>query len=267
MTATSLTPLVSIIIPTYNMAEWLPYTIQSCLEQQHRPIEIIVVDDGSTDNTREVLESISKSNPIKYIKILHTGAPSRPRNVGFTNSSGSLIQFLDADDLIHPEKISHQVLQILSSSATPVAYCDYLFFSGNPPKNLRRLGPIHTAAWPHSLEQQFRQYTVNHRFLYPRIVLEQSGLFDETMTHAEDLDLWLRLLILGVGFIYDPKPFALYRERHGVSMSNPSAQTQGYLKVLLKAELMLRDSNRLANYLNEIIDLRTELTEQLRNLA
>jgi glycosyltransferase involved in cell wall biosynthesis len=248
------------------MAEWLPFTIQSCLEQEHRQIEIIVVDDGSTDSTKEVLESISGSIPLEYIKILHTGAPSRPRNIGFCHSSGSFIQFLDADDIILPKKLSRQVLQIQNSSTTSVAYCDYLFFSGNPPKNLRRFGPTHRAAWPRSFGEQFRQYTVHHRFLYPRTVLDKYGLYDETMTHAEDLDLWMRLLIHDVSFVYDSTPMALYRERHGVSMSNPVAQTQGILTALLNAEMTLRSRDRLANYLADIIELRDELTEQLTKL-
>ena len=103
--------LVSVIIPTYNRAPLLVHTLESVRLQTYRPIELIVVDDGSTDDTRDVVrrfkESAGGDLEVKYIAQTNRGA-AVARNRGLEECIGEFIQFLDSDDLLHPEKISAQ---------------------------------------------------------------------------------------------------------------------------------------------------------------
>ncbi|MCF8070632.1 MAG: glycosyltransferase [Desulfobacterales bacterium] len=101
-------PLVSVIITTYNRAGLLRQAIESVLEQTYDCIEIIVVDDGSTDNTEKVVESF-KSTKIQYIWTTNWGGPARPRNIGIRRARGEFIAFLDADDYWKAEKLEVQL--------------------------------------------------------------------------------------------------------------------------------------------------------------
>ena len=95
------TPLVSIVVPVYNAEKYIKQTIQSILDQTYSNIEIIIVDDGSTDLTRKLAEEISENNSIvKVISKINNGCPSA-RNEGIKASNGDFIQFVDADDSLH----------------------------------------------------------------------------------------------------------------------------------------------------------------------
>ena len=99
---------VSVIIPTYNRAELLDEAIRSVLGQSYENLEIIIVDDGSTDNTREVVGSI-RDKRIKYIWTDNWGGPARPRNIGIRAAQGNFIAFLDADDYWKEKKLEVQM--------------------------------------------------------------------------------------------------------------------------------------------------------------
>ena len=99
--------MISVIIPTYNREKFLPATIDSVLRQTYSDYEIIVVDDGSTDGTQEVIEKLY-GGKLKYI-YKNNGGPASARNVGLKNASGNYIAFLDSDDLWFPEKLETQI--------------------------------------------------------------------------------------------------------------------------------------------------------------
>ena len=100
-------PLVSVIIPAFNSAGLLAETLDSVLGQTYRDLEILVVDDGSTDDTAKVVEAYG--DQVRYFKQDNWGGPSRPRNVGVQNAGGSLIAIFDSDDLMMPDKIETAV--------------------------------------------------------------------------------------------------------------------------------------------------------------
>lgn len=102
--------LVSVIIPTYNSSSTIEQCIQSCLDQDHENLEIIVVNDGSTDNTLEVINSL-KEDRLHVINQLNRGC-SDAKNTGLKNANGSYIQYLDADDYLSKDKISSQLIKI-----------------------------------------------------------------------------------------------------------------------------------------------------------
>lgn len=104
-------PLVSVIIPAYNVEKFIGETLCSVLNQTYNNFEIIVVDDSSTDQTASVVNKfIQTDNRIKYFKIDHVGQPAIPRNFGISKANGELIAFLDSDDLWGKNKLAEQVL-------------------------------------------------------------------------------------------------------------------------------------------------------------
>src|SRR3954453_9764650 len=102
-----MTPLVSILVPAYNAERWLVDTLKSCLAQTWPRIEVIVVDDGSSDRTLEIARTFERRS-IKVVAQPHQGAPVA-RNRALAAAQGTFVQWLDADDLLHPEKIAKQM--------------------------------------------------------------------------------------------------------------------------------------------------------------
>jgi glycosyltransferase involved in cell wall biosynthesis len=223
------TPIVSVIIPAYNAAETISATLACCRGQTFRDYEVVVIDDGSCDETVDhvINERHLSRSPVRVESLSHTGNPGKVRNRGLTIATGRYVQFLDADDVITSDKLSVQVAAIKSASdpESTVAYCDYRFFAEDAVRcTIERRGPPDGVYWPDDIARQFALYTVIHRFLYPRALLESVEGFDEDLTHTEDLDLWLRLLISGAIFVYQSKPMAYYRERVGHSVSHPEQE-------------------------------------------
>ncbi len=116
--------LASVIIPTYNRARLLTEAMDSVLAQTYRPIELIVVDDGSTDHTRKAIEQWSSKcadDHLFRLSHFHQGNKGAPaaRNLGLVQSHGEYIQFLDSDDILHPEKIERQAAELRECPALP----------------------------------------------------------------------------------------------------------------------------------------------------
>ena len=101
-------PLVSVVLTTYNRADLISETIESILSQTFRNFELIVVDDGSTDNTEEVVRSYNDER-VHYIKTDNWGGPAKPRNIGIKKAKGEYIAFCDDDDLWLPNKLEVQL--------------------------------------------------------------------------------------------------------------------------------------------------------------
>ena len=113
-------PLVSVIIPTYNRAQYICEAVDSVLAQTYRNIEVIVVDDGSTDNTEEILRQYDSK--IKYV-FQNNAGPSAARNNGIKQARGDLLAFLDSDDIWLPEKLERQVQLMKQSRNTGLVSC------------------------------------------------------------------------------------------------------------------------------------------------
>lgn len=113
-------PLITVVIPTYNRAKLVEEAISSVLSQTYENFELFVIDDGSTDNTKAVIQQISDSR-LKYIYINNSGGPARPRNIGIKNAKGKYIAFLDSDDIWMPNKLETQVKEFDESSNCGIA--------------------------------------------------------------------------------------------------------------------------------------------------
>lgn len=184
-------PLVSVIIPTFNRARLVSQSIESVIAQTYANLEVLVIDDGSTDATQAVVSSIDDRR-IRYIEQENRGVSSA-RNHGVEVSRGELVAFLDSDDLWERRKIEQQV-RLFSNQKTGWAYCNVRFF-GTP--KVEKYDSLFTYIAP------ARGMILGDLFMRPRILLsslivrrsclEQIGGFNESYSYAEDQDLFLRL--------------------------------------------------------------------------
>lgn len=202
--------LVSVIIPAYNAARFLPQAIESVLEQTYKNIQVIVVDDGSTDDTERVV----RKYPVRYIKIKRSGGPATPRNIGIKNANGKLIAFLDSDDVWLPGKLKEQIdfmnkgkLDFVSSNAQVIdgkgktIRDSYLGEAKVPSGHV--FGPLYQ-----------NNFIITSSVLAKKTCLEEAGPFDKGLEGAEDYDLWLRLARLcRFGFL--SQKLLRYREHSG----------------------------------------------------
>ncbi len=180
---------VSVVIPTYNRANMLREALESVLRQSFQPTEVLVVDDGSTDLTKEVVASFGNKR-IRYLSFSNSGVSSA-RNKGWRSALGDWVAFLDSDDLWLPQKLQRQIQAVDSRADVPLCYTDEIWIRHN-----RRVNPCKHHAkhsgwiFQHCLA---RCIISPSSALIRRDVLEEMGGFDESMPACEDYDLWLRL--------------------------------------------------------------------------
>jgi glycosyltransferase involved in cell wall biosynthesis len=205
-------PLVSIIIPTYNCAPYIHEAIESVLAQTYKNNEIIVVDDGSTDNTQEIIRPFLKK--ILYIKQENSG-PSAARNVGIKKSKGDYIAFLDADDHYLPPRIELMVNMLQEDKDLGFASADVNFFEDQTVilKCLMKKEKKVATGWIYD-KLIIDNYVSTLTVTIKRHCFNKSGYFDPSFNHGEDYDLWLRL---AKNFKYEflEEPLAEHRIREG----------------------------------------------------
>ncbi|MED5435831.1 MAG: glycosyltransferase [SAR324 cluster bacterium] len=182
-------PQVTVILPSWNRADWLKKSIDSVLEQTFRDFELIVVDDASTDSTQEILTSYSgKIRSITFSKNLGVSAA---RNAAVKNCDSEWVAFLDSDDFWHPHKLQKQIAQTVIRAECPIHFTDEIWIRNgvrvNPKKKHQKL-----EGWifKPSLELCLMSPST---VLLRRELFDVHGLFDETLPICEDYDLWLRL--------------------------------------------------------------------------
>lgn len=237
-------PLVSIIIPTFNGRPWIRDAIDSALAQSYPYTEVIVVDDGSTDGTDDLLLE-TYGVRIRYHRQENRGL-SGARNAGIALARGRYVQFLDADDLLLPRKIEQQVEALESHARYTVAYCDFAFIQGatvTPIESGFRDRYVSGDAWAALLNDNF---IVVHAALARLADVRAVGGFDEGLRASEDYDLWLRLADRGRTFLHTPGVLVLYR-RTGSSMSaDARRQIASTIEVIEKAS-RLRAGDKLTD--------------------
>jgi len=188
MTGRSKKPEVSVIIPTYNRAWVLKEAIDSVLAQEFRDFELIVVDDGSTDNTPQILEFYAQD--LTVIRQPNRGV-SAARNRGIVAANGRLISFLDSDDLWLPRKLSSQVNFFNSNPEVVINQTEEIWI-----RNGVRVNPKTRHHKPSGMifEQSLALCLVSpSAVMMKRSLFDAVGLFDEDLPACEDYDLWLRI--------------------------------------------------------------------------
>jgi glycosyltransferase involved in cell wall biosynthesis len=210
--------LVSVIIPTYNRAKLLEQALESIKNQTYRPIECIVVDDGSTDNTFEVINSFkyyqADSFRIKYIKQTNSGA-QHARNNGTVASTGEFIQYLDSDDLLYAEKLQQQVEYFKTHAMVDGVYGDW-------DKGLPDMKELIKGVQEADLLTQFigKQCIHTLSFLFKRKAIGIIGPWDIEIKRNQEIDYHLRGVIEGCNFHYIPIHTGLWRTHDGERIAN-----------------------------------------------
>jgi glycosyltransferase involved in cell wall biosynthesis len=204
--------LVSIIIPCYNYAHLINETLDSILLQTYANWEVLVVNDGSTDNTLEVVSHYQKNDDrIRYISITNSG-PSRARNVGIEASKGEFLMFIDADDLMPPPKLESHIKHFEKFPELDISYSDGLYFDERYPEILYRRGSLRNQVWiPKLINKKGFQviYELLRRNIMPicsplfrKRVINNVGLLDEDYYYMEDWDYFVRSAFAGYVFGY-----------------------------------------------------------------
>jgi glycosyltransferase involved in cell wall biosynthesis len=242
-------PKVSIIIPTYNRAHLIKQSVQSVLEQSFQDFEIVIVDDGSADNTGQVISDMGRPEKIIYIYQENQGR-SKARNKALQISTGRYIAFLDSDDVFLPNKLQVQVDYLDSYPDIGMVYasaaCDDEF--GNP------LGFTYQASAQGHIYQQIAFYipltVILPTVMIRREIIERVGHFDENLNRFEDTDYWRRISrICLVGAI--PQVLCRIKTHSGNSLvaQNPTILVNDVKKYVNK--VLLEDANESSSFLSQ----------------
>jgi glycosyltransferase involved in cell wall biosynthesis len=258
-----MTPLVSIIIPCYNAERWLEATLKSALTQTWPHTEVIVVNDGSRDGSLAVAQRFA-ARGVQVIDRPNAGA-SAARNHGLRLARGDLIQFLDADDLISPEKIGAQVELLRASPAGTVATCAWGRFQEDPATArfvdeavFRDFAPVDFLVLAGDTGAMMHPSC----WLLPRAVVDRAGPWDESLSLNDDGEYFARTLLASAGMAYSPAGRSYYRSGLPGSLSQQRgerARRSQFRSIelitqhLLAAENSPRTRRAAANYFQRYI--------------
>lgn len=237
-------PKISVIIPTYNREDFICETIQSVLNQTYKDFEIIVIDDGSTDNTKKRLEPY-----LSKIKLIDQKNHERAisRNKGVKNSTGEYIAFLDSDDLWTKDKLEKQVEVLENKKDIILVYGQCLRINENSKKI--KIAKRQTEGFSGNVFEKllFRNFIASPTPLIRRKIFENTPGFKTKYIPYEDWEYWIRLSLLG-DFFFIPKPLAYYRIHPEQSVKLTNAK-----KIEEVTTLLLEDSFKLKEIKPEII--------------
>jgi len=231
--------LISVIIPCYNQANYLPDALESVSAQTYKNCECIIINDGSNDSTDELaLKWIKKDNRFKYIKKNNEGLASA-RNAGLAVIKGIYLQFLDADDVIDREKFNLQVLALNNSKFYALSYCDYFTsteFDLLKEYPSRYISPVfRTGKYITELINDWeKKISIPvHCFLFKSQIFQDNSIFfNESLPNHEDWECWMNVFALNPEVIFIDAKLATYRI-HTDSMCYDKKQMKaGFLKAI-----------------------------------
>jgi len=228
-------PTVSVIIPTYNMARYLPEAIESVLNQSFKDFEIIVVDDGSTDNTKPIIESFQ--DKIIYLYQSNRGE-SAARNLGIKKAHGEFLAFLDADDKWLPDKLNLQVEVFKNNPTIGMVACGAMgidesgkFIKQYVPKNFASHNSLLKAL---SISQIIPGSSSG--VLVRKKCFETVGFFDEKIKIGPDWDMWLRIAKkFNIYFI--EKPLVLIRKHRNKPEFRTPINEEHYVSIVIEKNI------------------------------
>lgn len=207
---------ISVIIPTYNYARYLPATLDSVFRQTFTDLEVIVVDDGSTDNTKDILQPYIHDERIRYIYQENRGL-SAARNTGIRSSQSPFITFLDSDDLFTPRKLEVLRQEFERHPEAGLVYGNHVLWTGQHLYRQPRF-PHGQAPSGWILPQLFTHPVMSvPAVLVRRECFDRAGFFDESLTAVEDWDMWMRIAVLYP--MYYVNDVVTYVRVHANSMS------------------------------------------------
>ncbi|MDA2921966.1 glycosyltransferase family 2 protein [Patescibacteria group bacterium AH-259-L07] len=187
-------PLVSIIIPTYNQGDLLPRALRSVLKQTFQDFEIIIVDDGSVDNTKKIVEEFQKKDGrIKYFWQKNSGGAAKPKNVGIRNSLGEYIAILDSDDEWFPQKLENQINLFKTSNNSRLGFvsCNAIYVYEKNKKQIKFKIPRYKKVLEKTLADDYMGS--GSGMVIKKSVFKNVGLFDENLKSAQDAEMRIRM--------------------------------------------------------------------------
>lgn len=255
-------PKISIIIPAYNTSRYITKAIESALEQTEQNIEVIVVDDASTDNTVEVVKSFTD----KRLKILvneTNKGPSYSRNRALKEAKGEWVALLDSDDWYAPNRLEVLLNVAIAENADIIADDIYLISDGaespsetcfsNKKMNINKIKKI-DAAYLIDFNLGITKPVIKRDFL-----IFNSLQFDEKIKYEEDLLLFLLCLVNGASFIILPEPYYYYRTRSGSLMTEQAEFYEQAYKTnlyLLEQEVIKKNSKLAASLSRRLSNIK-----------
>jgi glycosyltransferase involved in cell wall biosynthesis len=224
-------PRVSVVIPAHNAAAFLERALRSIETQTFNDYEIILVDDGSTDGTAEIAQSVEG---LRYLHQSNRGQ-AVARNQGLIEADGDLIAFLDADDEWLPEKLERQVT-FMDERQMRISYTDTYFLAGGKRIRYSKIAHVYKGQILVPLLEQWLEnsfITINTVIAEKRL-LDEVGGFDEDAPFVsnEDYGLWLRVALSGTSFGYLDVPLAVYYRGHSSHSSDSIAMLERYSQAL-----------------------------------
>jgi len=186
-------PVISVIIPTHNYSKFLPEAVESVLNQTFSDFELIIVDDGSSDDTAAVVEPYLRDCRVRYFYQDNKGL-SAARNAGIKAAKGEFIALLDSDDVWMPTKLERQIQLFKDKPDVALVYCMVEHID----ENGKALPHI---SWPHKVGATYRDLMYmpwvvgsGSSVLIRKSIFDEVGLFDEGMNSVEDTNMWIRIL-------------------------------------------------------------------------
>ncbi|MBX9745638.1 MAG: glycosyltransferase family 2 protein [Hyphomonadaceae bacterium] len=278
--------LVSILIPCFNAAPWVRAAVESALNQTYENLEVVVVDDGSTDDSAAVLASI-RDRRLKIIRQSNRGQCAAA-NRAYAESIGELIKFFDADDLLSPDHIERQI-NCLGERRDAVALAEWARFYGDDPTTAEfapsgMYRDALPADWLATEWMNARPMMQSALWLIPRPILERSGLWDERLSLINDFEFFARVLLYASQILYCPGARLYYRSGLSSSLSGRKtrkAAESALLSLMLGTQHLLdadaspRAKRACANVLQDFVysfypehgDLRAKAITRVKELG
>tara|TARA_B100000073_G_scaffold76956_1_gene58126 strand:+ start:1594 stop:2430 length:837 start_codon:yes stop_codon:yes gene_type:complete len=235
---------VSVIIPTFNRLSLISRAIDSVLKQTFKPFEIIVVDDGSSDNTSTFIKNNYKS--VKLIKQKNLGV-SKARNVGIKNSSGDWIALLDSDDEWKKNKLEVQIKSLSEYDYYSVCHTNEIWIRNGTRVNQKKR---HQKYGGNIFDKCLDICRISpSSIIFQKNIINEVGWFDENLSICEDYDLWLRITA-NFKILFIDKPLIIKYGGHSDQLSKSVNGIEAYriksLENLLSNTRLIKDYKRLA---------------------
>ena len=263
-------PFVSIVVPVYNAEKYIERTLASIFAQSFTNYEVIVVDDGSTDQTPVLLDAFK--DKIIYIRQENSGGPASPRNKGIMAANGQYIALFDSDDLMFEKKLENDVQILENNPDICLVFSNFILLEGESPslyswfekQNVKliidRTPKIQLGSTTYCFSRPIYDEILENNFIGTSTVVVrktdiiETGLFDESLVGIEDRDMWLRLSKADKIFAFNTEVLSYYRFIEG-SMSRQTRNLVSRLDFyhrLLKGELSHKNNKVVRNRLGEI---------------
>jgi glycosyltransferase involved in cell wall biosynthesis len=266
MTVSEARPLVSVVVPTYNYGRFIGETLDSLRAQTYEEWECVIVDDGSTDDTEEVVARVSERDPrVRYVRQANQ-RQAVAKNTGLADARGRYVQFLDADDLLEPRKLERQVEFLEANPAADIVYGGARYFHTERPDERLYGMRGEERPWLPELSGAGRELVtalvhmnimVINAALVRREVFDEVGAFDPVMPPVEDWDYWLRCALKGKRFEFRDfeGTLALVRMHAASTSRQPASVLSGWRTLRAKIDTLTDDP--------EVLLLNREMKSQL----